>query len=81
MTSLPYDIARCLKTDDNWDCPLARHCLRRIDKGRAEYQAFTAFKGGAYCDGFMTQVPTHTASVADIQEACDEPERRNFLKG
>lgn len=50
---LSYDIARCLKTDDNWDCPVARYCLRRIDKGRAEYQAFTAFKGGADCDGFI----------------------------
>ena len=53
MTRLSYDIARCAKTQENWDCPLKRHCLRRIDPGRAEYQAFTAFKGGADCDGFI----------------------------
>jgi hypothetical protein len=51
--SLSYDMARCMVTKENADCPLARHCLRRIDKGRAEYQAFTAFKGGADCDGFI----------------------------
>jgi hypothetical protein len=50
---LSYDMARCMVTKENADCPLARHCLRRIDKGRAEYQAFTAFKGGADCDGFI----------------------------
>jgi len=50
---LSYDIARCFKTEQNWHCPLARYCLRRIDKGRQEYQAFTAFKGGANCDGFI----------------------------
>jgi hypothetical protein len=53
MSKLPYDTARCMKTNDNWDCPVARYCLRRIDKGRAEYQAFTAFKGGPDCDGFI----------------------------
>ena len=50
---LPYDTARCAVTNANYQCPLKRHCLRRIDKGRPEYQAFTAFKGGANCDGFI----------------------------
>ena len=52
---LPYDVSRCLVTDQNWDCPVARYCLRRKDKGRAEYQPFTAFKGGANCDGFIDE--------------------------
>jgi len=51
--TLPYDVARCAKTQANWDCPMKRHCLRRLDKGRAEYQPFTAFKGGVDCDGFI----------------------------
>jgi hypothetical protein len=50
---LSYDMARCFKTEQNWDCALARYCLRRLDEGRQEYQAFTAFKGGANCDGFI----------------------------
>lgn len=50
---LPYDTARCRITNRNWDCVLRHHCLRRLDKGRDEYQAFTAFKGGADCDGFI----------------------------
>lgn len=50
--SLSYDVARCGVTHENYHCPLAHQCLRRIDKGRAEYQAFTSFKGGADCDGF-----------------------------
>jgi hypothetical protein len=50
---LPFDTARCAKTPQNWDCPLSRHCLRRIDKGRPEYQPFTQFKGGVKCDGFI----------------------------
>ena len=52
---LSYDTARCIKTNENWDCPLARYCLRRIDPGRPEYQAFTAFKGGGGCDGFIDE--------------------------
>lgn len=51
--NLPYDVARCAVTHGNYHCPLKRHCLRRLDKGRAEYQAFTAFKGGVDCDGFI----------------------------
>ena len=51
--TLPYDVARCAKTDENWDCCLARYCLRRLDKGRAEYQPYTMFKGGKDCDGFI----------------------------
>jgi len=50
---LSYDMARCFKTEQNWNCPLARYCLRRLDKGRMEYQPFTAFKGGSNCDGFI----------------------------
>lgn len=50
---LSYDTARCIKTHANWDCPLRHHCLRRIDPGRPEYQAFTAFAGGSQCDGFI----------------------------
>jgi len=50
---LSYDMARCFKTEQNWNCPLARYCLRRLDKGRMEYQPFTAFKGGYNCDGFI----------------------------
>ncbi len=50
---LPYDTARCAKTDASYHCPMKRHCLRYTDKGRAEYQAFTQFKGGADCDGFI----------------------------
>lgn len=51
--TLPYDVARCLKTQANWNCPLRRYCARRVDKGREEYQPFTQFKGGPDCDGFI----------------------------
>ena len=53
MARLSFDMARCLKTEENWDCQLARYCLRRIDKGRPDYQAFAEFKGGKDCDGFI----------------------------
>jgi len=56
--TLSYDMARCAKTEQNWDCCLKRHCLRRLDKGRPEYQAFTAFKGGKDCDGFIDKDET-----------------------
>lgn len=62
--ALSFDIARCGVTHENYHCPLAHHCLRRIDKGRPEYQAFTAFKGGPDCDGF----------IDDAQRTTEPPE-------
>jgi hypothetical protein len=53
MMRLPYDYARCMETDANSTCPLAARCLRRLDPGRGEYQAFTAFPGGGECYGFV----------------------------
>ena len=34
---LPYDTARCAKTDASYHCPLKRQCRRETDKGRAEF--------------------------------------------
>lgn len=50
---LPYDYSRCFITEQNKDCPMARHCARRLDKGRESYQPFTAYKGGLDCDGYI----------------------------
>ena len=49
---LPYDIARCVVTPGNRNCPLANKCLRRIDKGQPTWQIFSAFPGGEDCHGF-----------------------------
>lgn len=57
--TLPYDIARCAVTGGNYNCPLKHHCLRRLDEGRAEYQVYNAFKGGADCDGFIDRESRH----------------------
>ena len=68
---LPYDVARCIETQQNWDCPLARYCLRRKDKGRAEYQPFTAFKGGAGCDGFIDEESPRRLSRGPVERRAD----------
>jgi hypothetical protein len=50
--TLAYDMARCMVTQQNADCPLAALCLRRTP-GRPGYQAMTAYKGGTDCEGFV----------------------------
>lgn len=50
---LSYDVSRCAVTEQNKDCNIASQCLRRLCEGREKYQAYTAFKGGIDCDGFI----------------------------
>jgi hypothetical protein len=40
MTRLPYDVARCQRTD----CPRSQDCLRFTDKGHPTRQVFNMFE-------------------------------------
>lgn len=53
--TMPFDMSRCAVAPGNAACPLAARCLRRIDKGRPTYQAYTAYRGGDDCDGFIQE--------------------------